>query len=308
MDNDQQISWLEISVSCDGELAESVSEVLSRYVTQGVVSETNVRYNEVDENPMPYGPVRVFGYVLNDSTVEAKKKKIQEGLWHLNMIMPVPEPEFRVIENQDWMESWKVRYHPIQIGEKLLILPAWLENPYPDRIAVKIDPSMAFGTGTHPTTQLCMLLAEKVIQPGDHVIDVGCGSGILSIAAAKLGAKKIIAVDVDHPSVVATEKNAQSNLVLDQLEIGEGSVSEILAGNFSFISGVVVLVNILAPIIIRLFDEGLADLVDTSGKLVLSGILYKQADEVRAAAEAKGFKFVEIINYNDWISMLLEKV
>jgi len=307
VDSEQQISWLEISISCDGELAESVSEVLSRYVTQGVVSETNVRYNEVDENPMPYGPVRVYGYVLNDSTVEEKKRLIQEGLWHLNMILPVPEPEFRIIENQDWMESWKTRYHPIQIGEKLLILPAWLENPYPERIAVKIDPSMAFGTGTHPTTQLCMLLAEKVIKPGDRVIDVGCGSGILSIAAAKLGAEKVVAVDVDHPSVVATEKNSRSNDVLGLIEIGEGSVTEVLDHQYSFSAAPVVLVNILAPIIIRLFGDGLADLVDPGGKLVLSGILDKQADQVREVAEAQGLKYLETINVNDWVSMLFEK-
>lgn len=307
MADTQEISWLEISVSCDGELAESVSEVLSRYVTQGVVSETNVRYDEAEENPMPYGPVRVFGYLLNDDTVNDKKRKIEESLWHLSMIQPVPEPEYQVINNQDWMESWKDRYHPIQIGTKLLVLPAWLENPYPERIPVKIDPSMAFGTGTHPTTQLCMLMAEKVIQPGMQIIDVGCGSGILSIAAAKLGASKILAVDVDYPSVVATKKNAAANDVLDQFEIGEGSVTEIRSGQFSLQTAPVVMVNILAPIIIKLFGLGLESLVDPGGKLVLSGILDKQAQQVRETAEAEGLTFVEIINQKDWVSMIFEK-
>ncbi len=276
--DEPQISWLEVSISCDGELAESVSEVLSRYVTQGVVSETNVRYDESEEIPMPYGPIRVYGYLLNDETVEDKRKKIEQGLWYLNMIQPVPEPQYQIINNQDWMESWKDKYHPIKVGERLLVLPAWLENPYPERIAVKIDPSMAFGTGTHPTTQLCMQMAESVIKPGDTVIDVGCGSGILSIAAAKLGASHIVAVDTDHPSVVSTLKNAQANQVEDKIEIGEGSVTEILNNNFSIQSAPVVLVNIFAPIIIRLFDDGLGELVNPGGKLVLSGILDKQAD------------------------------
>ncbi len=305
--DDSQISWLEVSVSCDGELAESVSEVLSRYVTQGVVTETNVRYDESEEIPMPYGPIKVYGYLLNDESVIEKRKKIEEGLWYLNMIQPVPEPQYQVIHNQNWMESWKERYHPIKVGEKLLVLPAWLENPYPERIPVKIDPSMAFGTGTHPTTQLCMQMAERVIRPGDAVIDVGCGSGILSIAAAKLGASQVVAVDTDHPSVVSTLKNAQANGVEGKLEIGEGSVTEILNQTFSIHSAPVVLVNILAPIIIRLFEDGLGELVEPGGKLVLSGILDKQAEQVRGVAQNHGFTFLEQINVNDWISMSLEK-
>ncbi|MAT42014.1 MAG: 50S ribosomal protein L11 methyltransferase [Anaerolineaceae bacterium] len=305
--DEPQISWLEVSVSCDGELAESVAEVISRYVTQGVVTETNVRYDETEEIPMPYGLIKVYGYLLNDETVEEKRKQIEQGLWYLNMIQPVPEPQYQIIHNQDWMESWKERYHPIQVGERLLVLPAWLENPYPERIAVKIDPSMAFGTGTHPTTQLCMQMAESVIKPGDTVIDVGCGSGILSIAAAKLGASHILAVDTDHPSVVSTFKNAKANEVEGKIEIGEGSVTEILHNNFSIQSAPVVLVNILAPIIIRLFDDGLGELVNPGGKLVLSGILDKQAGQVREAAEKQGFTFLEQININDWISMILEK-
>ena len=305
--DEPQISWLEVSVSCDGELAESVAEVISRYVTQGVVTETNVRYDETEEIPMPYGLIKVYGYLLNDETVEEKRKQIEQGLWYLNMIQPVPEPQYQIIHNQDWMESWKERYHPIQVGERLLVLPAWLENPYPERIAVKIDPSMAFGTGTHPTTQLCMQMAESVIKPGDTVIDVGCGSGILSIAAAKLGASHILAVDTDHPSVVSTFKNAQANQVEDKIEIGEGSVTVLLNNNFSIQSAPVVLVNILAPIIIRLFDDGLGELVNPGGKLVLSGILDKQAGQVREAAEKQGFTFLEQIYINDWISMILEK-
>ena len=117
--------------------------------------------------------------------------------------------------------------------KRLLILPAWLENPNPERIAIMIDPSMAFGTGTHPTTQLCLALAENIMRSNNNVIDVGCGSGILSIAAVKLGADKVVAVDLDHASIVATQKNSAANNVLEHIETGEGSVQEILAGNFS---------------------------------------------------------------------------
>ncbi len=304
---DENISWLEVAISCDGELAEAISEVLARYVSQGVVSETGVKYDEAEEIPMPYGPVKVYGYLVYDDTVESKKRQIEEALWHLSLIQPIPEPTYRKIENQNWMESWKAFYKPILIGERLLILPAWLENPNPERIAIMIDPSMAFGTGTHPTTQLCLALAENIILTNNCVIDVGCGSGILSIAAVKLGAEKVIAVDLDHASIVATQKNGAANNVLEHIETGEGSVQEILAGKFSIKEAPVVLVNILAPIIIRLFHEGLNELVQKDGILVLSGILDRQATEVRKVAESYGFQFIEQREINDWVGLTFRK-
>ncbi len=305
MDNSQ--SWLEVMITCDGELAEAISEVLSRFVTQGVVTETDVKYDDAEEIPLAYGPVKVFGYIPFDENLESTKIQIEEGLWHLNLIQPIPEPVFRKIENQNWMESWKQFYKPILVGEKLLILPAWLENPVPERIAVRIDPSMAFGTGTHPTTQLCMALSEKLIQSGDLAMDIGCGSGILSIGAALLGAKKVIAVDLDIPSIDATIKNAISNNVLEKIETGIGSVAEIIDGNYSFNTAPVIMVNILAPIIIRLLNSGLTNLVTDDGFLILSGILDRQADEVQSEVEKLGMNLVEKRLINDWVGMTFQK-
>lgn len=305
MDNSQ--SWLEVMITCDGELAEAISEVLSRFVTQGVVTETDVKYDDAEEIPLAYGPVKVFGYIPFDENLESTKIQIEEGLWHLNLIQPIPEPVFRKIENQNWMESWKQFYKPILVGERLLILPAWLENPVPERIAVRIDPSMAFGTGTHPTTQLCMALSEKLIQSGDLAMDIGCGSGILSIGAALLGAKKVIAVDLDIPSIDATIKNAISNNVLEKIETGIGSVAEIIDGNYSFNTAPVIMVNILAPIIIRLLNSGLTNLVTDDGFLILSGILDRQADEVQSEVEKLGMNLVEKRLINDWVGMTFQK-
>jgi ribosomal protein L11 methyltransferase len=304
---DKDISWLEVSISSDGELAEAISEVLARYVTQGVVIETGVKYDETEEFAQAYGPVKVYGYLEYDESVETKKRQIEEALWHLSMIQPIPKPRFKKIENHNWMESWREFYKSILIGRKLLILPAWLENPNPERLAIMIDPSMAFGTGTHPTTQICLALAEKAIQPNDNVIDVGCGSGILSIAAVKLGAKKVIAVDIDEESIKATKKNGQANKVLESIETGLGSVPEILNGNFTEKNAPVVLVNILAPIIIRLFGEGLSDLVQEKGTLILSGILDHQAKDVKDAAELHGFRLIEEQFVNDWVGMIFSK-
>ncbi|MDO9085518.1 MAG: 50S ribosomal protein L11 methyltransferase [Anaerolineaceae bacterium] len=303
----EDISWLEVKIICDGEIAESVSEILSRYVTQGVVTETDAIYDDAEEILLETGEIRVFGYLINDETVEEKRQKIEEGLWHLSIIKPIPQPTYQIIHNEDWMESWKKYYNPIKIGKRLLILPAWLENPYPERVAIKIDPSMAFGTGTHPTTQLCMLLTEEVMKQNTNVIDVGCGSGILSITVLKLGAKRALGVDLDYPSIVATKKNAEINQVQEKIEVGTGSVTEILAGTFSIKRAELVMVNILAPIIIRLFDNGLSKLIKENGYLILSGILDHQSNEVIEKAENTGLQLIKKEMINDWVGMTFKK-
>ncbi|NMB67217.1 MAG: 50S ribosomal protein L11 methyltransferase [Chloroflexi bacterium] len=299
--------WLEVSLTVDGEMAEAVSEVLNRFVSQGVVVEQAVRYNDAEDLGTPYGPVKVYGYLIIDEHIEETRQRLEEALYFLGRIQPLPEAEFRTIADENWMESWKKHYHPIPIGEKLLILPAWVEEYDPARIPVRIDPSMAFGTGTHPTTQLCMAMVEKYTLPGKPVIDVGCGSGILSIAALKLGASKAVGVDIDNASVKATDENAEANGVADHLECGVGSVRELRQGHFSLRRAPVVVANILAPVIIRLFDDGLADLVEHGGTLVLSGILAEQAAGVEAAGKAKGLEFVERVQQNDWVAIVLRQ-
>ncbi len=299
--------WVEVSVSVDGELAEAVSEVISRFVTNGVVTESGVTYNDEEDEGTPFGPVKVYGYLVVDEHLEETRQRLEEALWHLAQIRPMPEPVFRTILDEDWMNAWKKHYRPIPIGKKLLILPAWIEEFDPARIPVRIDPSMAFGTGTHPTTQLCMEMVERYTLPGKAVIDVGCGSGILSIGALKLGASKALGVDIDNASIRSTKENAQANGVLDELETGLGSVAEIRQGHFSIKRAPVVLANILAPIIIRLFGDGLADLVAPGGTLILSGILFEQAGGVRAAAEANGLAFVEQVQMGDWVAIVFKK-
>lgn len=295
--------WLEISLTVNGEVAEAVADLLARYVEGGVVVESEVKYNDEEDEGTPIGPVKVYGYLSVDEKLEENRRQLEESLWHLGQIQELPEISYKPIEDQDWMSSWKEHYHPIPIGKKMMILPAWIDMPDPTRIAVKIDPSMAFGTGTHPTTQLCMEFVEQETQPGVNVIDVGCGSGILSIGAVKMGAKHALAVDIDPLSVKATQENGERNGVLASIETGQGSVAEVLAGQFSIKSAPLVLANILAPVIIRLFDAGLADLVENGGTLVLSGILDRQAEDVIAKAKDKGLTLVEKKQMLDWVAM-----
>ena len=298
--------WLEISLVVNDELAEAVADVLGRFVSQGVVMERSVEFNDAEDEGTPYGPVRVSGYLPVDEQLENVRQQLEQGLWYLGRIQPLPEPSYRTIEDQDWMAAWKQHYRPIPVGQKLMILPAWLSLDTEDRIAVRIDPSMAFGTGTHPTTQLCMALLENRVGKNEPVIDVGCGSGILSIAAAKLGAVRVLAVDIDPLSVKATLENAQANGVSEQIEAGLGSVAEILQKNFSLDRAPLVLANILAPVIVRLLDAGLAQLVLPGGILILSGIMVDQADSVIEAAARHQLTLIEQRIMGDWIALVMQ--
>ena len=309
------MNWLEVSLTVDGELAESVADVFARFAPNGVMTEQGVKFNDEEDEGTATGPITVRAYLEVNDQLEETRQKLEESLFYLRMIQPVPTPAYKQIVDQNWMEAWKQHYKPILIGQRLLILPAWLESPDPNRIPIKIDPGMAFGTGTHPTTQLCLELMEKafdggqrtvdgvVLGPPSSVIDVGCGSGILSIAALKLGAEKVLGVDIDIESVKNSRENANTNGIGEELILGQGSVTEVLSGMFEFRSALLVVANILAPIITRLFDAGLADLVEPRGEIILSGILNHQEESVIMAGNAKGLKLNDKHQMGDWVAL-----
>jgi len=298
------MNWLEVSLTVDGELAESVADVLARFAPNGVTTEQGVIYNDADDVGTPTGPITVRAYLEMNDQLQETQEKLNEALFYLGMIRPLPTPVYKQIADQNWMEAWKQHYKPIPIGQRLLILPAWMESPEPDRIAIKIEPGMAFGTGTHPTTQLCLALMEESLDlTGYRVIDVGCGSGILSIAAIKLGASKALGVDIDEESITKSRENANINEVRDEFILGLGSVQEILDGKFEFKKAPLVVANILASVIVRLFDVGLADLIEENGTIILSGILQEQEHIVVDAAQTKGLRMNERRQMGDWVAL-----
>ena len=300
------MNWLEVSLTVNGELAEAVADVLARFAPNGVTTEQAVDFVNDEDEGTPVGPITVRAYLPVDEKLEETRQKLEESLYFLGMIQPLPAPVFTPLADQNWMEAWKVHYQPIPIGKRLIIVPAWLESPNASRISIRIDPGMAFGTGTHPTTQLCLELLESCTPKDGDVIDVGCGSGILSVAALKLGAGFALGVDIEEASVKASRENADANgIPADQFVIGLGSVTEVLAGKFQIRNAPLVLVNILAPIIIRLFDMGLADLVSTGGALILSGILAEQAEGVIFSAKAHGLNLMEKRQIGDWVALLV---
>jgi ribosomal protein L11 methyltransferase len=302
--------WLEVSLTVNGELAEAVAEVLARFAPNGVMTEQGVKFVNDEDEGTATGPITVRAYLPVDEQIQETRRKLEESLYYLGLIQPLPAPVFNPIADQNWMEAWKGHYKPILIGERLVIVPAWLDSPDPARIAIKIDPGMAFGTGTHPTTQLCLELIEKGMQDlgGLNVIDVGCGSGILSIAALKLGAARALGVDIDPESVRNSRENADANGIGEELILGIGSVKDILEGRFAFHTAQLVVANILAPVIIRLFGLGLADLLEPEGVLILSGILQEQSQGVVEAAQTKGLIMNEKRQMGDWVALALSSL
>jgi ribosomal protein L11 methyltransferase len=303
------MNWLEVSLTVNGELAEAVADVLARFAFSGVMMEQGVRYMDDEDAGTPTGPITVRAYLEMNDQIEETRQKLEESLYYLSMIQPLPAASYKQIADQNWMEAWKQHYKPILIGERLVIVPAWMDSPDPNRIAIRIDPGMAFGTGTHPTTQLCLELMEKefVTCLPSLVIDVGCGSGILSIAAIKLGAGSALGVDIDSGSIDNARENANTNSIGDELILGVGSVQEILKGKFSFRKAPLVVANILAPVIIRLFEAGLAELIEDNGAILLSGILQEQVQNVIEAAQAKGLRMNERKQMGDWVALAMRR-
>ena len=301
------MNWLEVTLVVNGELAEAVADVLARFAYSGVMMEQGVKYNDEEDAGTPTGPITVRAYIEMDDHIEETRQKLEESLYYLGMIQPLPAPTYRSVADQNWMDAWKQHYKPILIGERLVILPAWMDSPEPARVAIKIDPGMAFGTGTHPTTQLCLELMEKEFanHSPPSIIDVGCGSGILSIAAIKLGAQAALGVDIDAGSIKNSRENADANWVGEEFILGVGSVDEIRASRFAFAKAPLVVANILAPVIVRLFENGLADLIDRQGTIILSGILQEQEGRVLEAGQAQGLQLKERRQMGDWVALAM---
>ncbi|MGA9532039.1 MAG: 50S ribosomal protein L11 methyltransferase, partial [Anaerolineales bacterium] len=195
---------------------------------------------------------------------------------------------------------------PIEVGRQLLVQPSWLEPEPSDRIVLKIDPGMAFGTGTHPTTLLCLQLLEDLIEPGSTLVDLGSGSGILSIAGILLGASRALAYDVSDHAVEATRANAQVNGVSERLVAEKGSLDELLAAMERGLKPDLIVANILAPILEEMLSSGLVSALRPGSMLVLSGILAEQLEGLRSAAVGHDLTVIEERSQSDWHALALK--
>ncbi len=301
--------WLEISVRTDGEGAEAVAEMLRPFAYQESVVLEQLG-DEATADPDALEPVvTVKIYVAEDDDTPALRRRIEENLYHMARLYPIPEPVFRELADEDWANAWKDHYRPFRLGRRLKIWPTWLpretdEDAHPDDIVLVLDPGMAFGTGLHPTTQGCLRALEEIVRPGMRVLDAGTGSGILAIAAAKLGAAEIAAFDTDALAVKATLDNAAQNDVASLIHAWRGELDsvgdEVGDGKWD-----VVVANILAPVIIQLLDEdGLLDYVAPDGRLILSGIILEQGDAVGVAIKKAGGQVERTIIAGDWVTII----
>lgn len=289
------MEWLEVSVDVEAEVAEAVAEVLSRYAKGGVAIEAGPEGWQA-------GPVSVRAYLPVDDELWTKKQKIEEALWHLGQIRPIPEPSFRSVAEKDWEEAWKKRLKVLRLGERVVIQPSWLDyHEGPEDVVIRLDPGMAFGTGLHPTTQICLRALEDFVRPGMEVLDLGTGSGILAIAAAKLGAVRVLAVDNDPQAVRVARRNVIDNGVRDRVQVREGSLPDV-SGYYDL-----VVVNILARVIVELIGEGLAERLRPEAVLITAGITIDSASEVAEAFERGGLELVDQRQQDDWVSLLARR-
>lgn len=200
-------------------------------------------------------------------------------------------------DDEDWANNWKKYYKPLEIGESLAVVPEW-EEYESERKIIKINPGMAFGTGTHESTYMCLELLEKYVREDDEIFDIGCGSGILAIAALKLGAKKALAIDIDEKCIQASYENAKLNNVEDKMEIKKGNLLDIVKGRADLIVS-----NIIAEIIV---DEikNLKNHMDNGGIFITSGIIKERRQMVIDALKDNGFEIVDEIEKNDWVAIV----
>jgi ribosomal protein L11 methyltransferase len=299
------LKWLSVSISLSGELAEPVSDLLSRHAPGGITIEAAPLLKDSQK----VKEVILSAYLPADNELDRRRKAIEEGLCHLSQIQKIPPLQFQWIDEKDWENEWKSHYHPISVGERFVIQPAWLALEETDRIPLIMDPGMAFGTGTHPTTQLCLEALEDHLQVGQPVIDLGCGSGILSIAAARLGASRVLALDIDPIAVQNTRENSLRNEVGHLIYVCQGSLDHLLSEAPSDrVPASLVLANILAKTLKEMLRSGLGEVITKEGTLILSGILDHQVSSIQLVCDEMGLALVDTLRLDDWRALIIKRI
>jgi len=279
-----------------------MSEIFHRYGHGGVAIEQEAGYNP-DEGESPPVPdfVTVKTYLPVDNTTERRRNQIDIGVRlvaHLATISPLKE---KYVEEEDWQNAWKEHFDPLRIGQHLVICPTWrtVETSESD-ILIHLDPGMAFGTGHHPTTRTCMEILERDTKPGDRILDVGCGSGILSVVAVKVGAASALGLEIDPVAARAGEENVRINGIGDKVQIVQGTLPSPLAEARSFD---IVAANISAKVVTNLAQH-LIDSVAIRGKLIAGGIIEPHVEDVTRALNAVGASIDETFIDGDWVTLL----
>lgn len=328
------MNWLELSVEVDHEAVESVSELFAQVgYNRGVsIDQPFIGSPDGPEYTIDTArPVTVKTFVPLDKYAAAAQSQLTQGLWLLGMMRPIGPLQVKELPEEDWANAWKAHYPIRRIGERFVIVPSWLEyNPQAEDVVLHLDPGMAFGTGLHPTTQLCLVLLERYLQPLPdgtlRTLDLGCGSGILAIGAAKLGARPVLALDNDPIAVQATAENVELNGVAEVVTTVEGSLGpgtelghwlgsdwateqRAALGHSTPVAFNpvdefdLIVANILANVHVLLAAH-LQRALKPGGLLLTSGIIADREAEVVAEFAAQGLEQIERLVEGEWVALV----
>lgn len=306
------MNWTEVQIKTTAELEELVSSVLYDVGATGLaiedprdileLSQIEGKWDFLDPSlvNMDFDGVLIKAYFSETDDVERKVQDIENRIKE-DPILRAGKHEIKInlVDDNDWAESWKKYYKPIKIGERILIKPSWEEYSLDENdILIELDPGMAFGTGTHETTMMCTEALEKYVKSGDTVYDIGCGSGILSIVAAKLGAEKVVGVDLDELCVKVSNENIKINHVEEIVEIKKGNLLDVVEGKANIIVS-----NIIAEIIAGMTKD-LKTYLKDDGIFITSGIIVEKIELVEKALLENGFKILDIRKLNGWACII----
>ncbi len=288
------MKWIRISVKTSRESEEAISNLLMEMGSGGVHIE--------DENSIS-DEIAVTAYFPPDDMIGERVSKITrllENMRQMNMNMGSKRISLESVDEQDWVERWKEFFKPLPIGRRILVSPSWEDvSEFASRdILIRIDPGMAFGTGGHSTTLLCLELLEDVLKGGEKVADVGTGSGILSIAAIKLGARAVTAIDVDEKATVIAKENSQRNGVSDRICVVCGELLNTVDGEYD-----VIVSNICSKVLSSMIPD-FKSYLSVDGKLILSGILKREVSEIHNQLKSNGLMVLETRFDEEWAAIL----
>ena len=297
--------WLELSVEADVEAVEAVSEILGRVSAGTIVQPARLIRDPDDELAVredPAGGYAVVAHIADAPDAPAAVESTERALWHLQAfgLRHVGELRVRTVADADWAEAWKAHYVPQRVG-RVVVVPSWSSEPIGlGELPIILDPGMAFGTGLHPTTRGCLQLLQEISPMPDRVLDVGCGSGILGLAALRLGADRVLGLDTDPSAIEATRANAERNGLAERLEAAIGTLPERPRDTYPL-----VLANLVAALLIELAPRLAAHLAP-GGALLAGGILSPKADAVVAAMGATGLVVGSRVDDGEWVTLRME--
>ena len=294
--------WVELSIDTPSEFVEPLTQVFTEHGEGGVAIELPAGHNpdEGEEAPIPER-VTVTTYIPHDNRLEGRYARIDTAVRLVAYVGDVSDLRVRVVEEEEWQDAWKDHFHVLRVGTRTVIVPTWRTyEPRENDVIISLDPGMAFGTGHHPTTRMCLELLEQHVKPGDRVLDLGCGSGVLSIAAAKLGASKVFGLEIDPVAASVAERNLRENGVQEVVITDEATLPHprVVAGGYDLL-----VANVSAKVITEL-AEHIVGAVRSGGALIFSGILDKQRSEVLERMVALGVEFEDGLTDADWVALV----